>query len=235
MVLSILMIHKIDISHKSVFFIAIIILSLWLIYLIRDLLVILFVAVILMSALSPLVKFFVKLKLPKPLGIAITYIVIIGLLAAVVASILQPLIEESTKLVVMLPSVAGQIFSITNIDKSVFQSGLTNLSKNVFSITLAVFDNLITIIFLLVLTFYLLLEREKLETRIASLFVGKEERIKKSIVAIDEKLGSWLRGQIFLSVIVGLLSYIGLLILNIPYALPLALIAGVLEVVPVIR
>ena len=121
------MIHKIDISHKSVFFIAIIILSIWLIYLIRDLLVILFVAVILMSALSPLVKFFVKLKLPKPLGIAITYIVIIGLLAAVVASILQPLIEESTKLVVMLPSVAGQVFSITNIDKSVFQSELTNL------------------------------------------------------------------------------------------------------------
>jgi len=230
----ILMIQKIDISHRTVIFIVSLILSLWMIYLIRDLLVILFVAVILMSALSPLVGFFVKLKFPKALGIAITYIVIIGLLTVLVASILQPLIEESTKLIVTLPSVAGQIFSITNIDKSVFQSGLTNLSKNVFSITLAVFDNLITIIFLLVLTFYLLLEREKLETRIASLFVGKEERIKKSIVAIEEKLGSWLRGQLFLSVIVGLLSYIGLLILNIPYALPLALIAGVLEVVPVI-
>ncbi|OGE27200.1 hypothetical protein A3H81_03125 [Candidatus Daviesbacteria bacterium RIFCSPLOWO2_02_FULL_38_18] len=228
------MIQKIDISHRTVIFIVSLILSLWMIYLIRDLLVILFVAVILMSALSPLVGFFVKLKFPKALGIAITYIVIIGLLTVLVASILQPLIEESTKLIVTLPSVAGQIFSITNIDKSVFQSGLTNLSKNVFSITLAVFDNLITIIFLLVLTFYLLLEREKLETRIASLFVGKEERIKKSIVAIEEKLGSWLRGQLFLSVIVGLLSYIGLLILNIPYALPLALIAGVLEVVPVI-
>ncbi len=230
----ILMIQKIDISHRTVIFIASLILSLWMIYLIRDLLVILFVAVILMSALSPLVKFFIKLKLPKALGIAISYIVIIGLLAAVVAAIAQPLIEEGTKLIVTLPSVAGQIFSITNIDKSVFQSGLTNLSKNVFSITLAVFDNLITIIFLLVLTFYLLLERENLESRIAALFGSKEERIKKSIIAIEEKLGSWLRGQLFLSLIIGLLSYIGLFILNIPYALPLALIAGVLEVVPVI-
>lgn len=228
------MIQKIDISHRSVIFIVILILSLWIIYLIRDLLLILFVAVILMSALSPLVKFFVKLKLPKALGIAITYIVIIGLLTAAVASILQPLIEESTRLIVTLPAVAGQIFSITNIDKSVFQSELTNLSKNIFSITLAVFDNLITVIFLLVLTFYLLLERENLETRIASLFVGREERIRKSIVAIEEKLGSWMRGQLFLSVIIGLVSYIGLFILNIPYALPLALIAGVLEVVPVI-
>lgn len=228
------MIHKIDISHKSVIFIAILILSLWIIYLIRDLLVILFVAVILMSALSPLVKFFIKLKLPKAVSIAITYILIIGLLAAAVASILQPLIEESTRLIVNIPSVAGQMFSIANIDKTVFQSELTNLSKNIFSLTLAIFDNLITIIFLLVLTFYLLLEREKLETRTASLFIGREERIRKSIVAIEEKLGSWLRGQLFLSLIVGLLSYIGLFILNVPYALPLSLIAGVLEVIPVI-
>lgn len=228
------MIQKIDISHRSVIFIAVLILSLWIIYLIRDLLLILFVAVILMSALSPLVKFFVKLKLPKSLGIAITYILIIGLLVVAVASILQPLIEESTRLIVNIPAVAGQIFSITNIDKSVFQSELTYFSKNIFSVTLAVFDNLLAIIFLLVITFYLLLEREKLETRIASLFIGKEERIKKSIVAIEEKLGSWLRGQLFLSVIIGLLSYIGLFILNIPYALPLAMIAGALEVVPVI-
>lgn len=234
MVLLSLMIQKIDISHKSVIFIVILILSLWLIYLIRDLLIILFVAVILMSALSPLVKFFIKLKLPKALGIAITYIVIIGLLLAAIAAILQPLIEESTRLIGTLPSVAGQLFNIANIDKSVFQSELTYLSKNIFSVTLAVFDNLLAIIFLLVITFYLLLERESLETRIASLFIGKEERIKKSIVAIEEKLGSWLRGQLFLSVIVGLLSYIGLFILNIPYALPLSLIAGVLEVVPVI-
>lgn len=228
------MIQKIDISHRSVIFIAILILSLWMIYLIRDLLVILFVAVILMSALSPLVKFFVKLKLPKALGIAITYIVIIGLLAAAIAAILQPLIEESTRLIVTLPAVAEQLFNIANIDKSVFQSELTNLSRNIFSITLAVFDNLLAIIFLLVITFYLLLERENLETRIASLFVRKEERVRKSIVAIEEKLGSWLRGQLFLSVVIGLLSYIGLFILNIPYALPLSLIAGVMEVVPVI-
>lgn len=228
------MIQKIDISHKSVIFIAVLILSLWLIYLIRDLLVILFVAVILMSALSPLVKFFVKLKLPKALGIAVTYIVIIGLLSAAIAVILQPLIEESTRLIVTLPSVVGQLFNIANIDKSVFQSELTYLSKNIFSVTLAIFDNLLAIIFLLVITFYLLLERENLETRIASLFIGKEERIKKSIIAIEEKLGSWLRGQLFLSVIVGLLSYTGLFILNVPYALPLSLIAGVLEVVPVI-
>lgn len=226
--------QKIDISHKTVIFIALFMLALWAIYLIRDLLLILFVAIILMSALSPLVSFFTGLKLPKVLGIAMTYIIIIALVAGLLASILPPLVEETSRLVVTLPPLLGQFFNITGIDKSVFQSQLTTLSKNVFSITLAVFDNLLTIIFLLVITFYLLLERDNLENRLSLLFVGREERVRKSIVQIEEKLGAWLRGQLLLSLIIGVLSYIGLTILNVPYALPLAVIAGVLEVVPVI-
>lgn len=228
------MTQKIDISRKTILFIAALILVALIIYLIRDLLIILFVAVILMSALAPMVNFFVKIKLPKALSIAITYIIVIAVIASVLTLILQSLVEETTRLIVTLPSVASQFFNIADIDKSLFQQELSAFSKNIFSITLSIFDNVLTLIFLLVLTFYLLLERENLEARIASLFLGKEERVKKSIVAIEEKLGSWLRGQLFLSVIIGLLVYLGLLILGIPYALPLALVAGVLEVVPVI-
>lgn len=226
--------QKIDISHKTVIFIAAFILAVWVTYLIRDLLLLLFVAVILMSALSPLVSFFTKLKLPKTLSIAITYIIIIAALAGLFAIVLPPLVEESSRLIVSLPPVLAQIFNITGIDKSVLQSQLTTLSKNLFSITLAIFDNLLTLIFLLVLTFYLLLERESLEDRLASFFVGREARIRKSVIQIEEKLGAWLRGQLLLSLIIGFLSYIGLTVLNIPYALPLAVVAGLLEVVPVI-
>lgn len=226
--------QKIDISHKTVIFTALFILALWLIYLIRDLILILFVATILMSALAPLIKFFVSLKIPRALGIAITYIIIIAIVASLLVSVIPPLVEQSIKLLTTLPPLMAQFFNITNIDRSVFQSELTNLSRNFFSITLAVFDNFLTIIFLLVLTFYLLLERDNLENRIATLFLGKEDRVRKSIVQIEEKLGAWLRGQLFLSLIIGTLSYIGLTILNIPYALPLSLIAGVMEVVPVI-
>ncbi len=227
------MTQKIDISHKTVIFIAVFILGLWSIYLIRELLLILFVAIIFMSALTPMVNFFVRLKLPKALSIALTYIIIIGVSSGAITVILQPLIEESSKLVVSLPQLSRQILSIANIDKSVFQSELTNFSKNVFTLTLAVFDNLLAIIFLLVVSFYMLLERDNLEQRLAALFLGREEKVKKLIIRIEEKLGGWLRGQLVLSVVIGLLSYIGLALLGIPYALPLSLIAGVLEVIPV--
>ena len=226
--------RKIDISHKTVIFITIFILGLWIIYLIRDLLIILFIAIILMSALAPLVNLFTKLKIPRALGIAITYIIIISIMTGILATVLPPLIEQSSRLIITLPPLLGQVFNVVNIDRSVFQSELTSLSRNAFSITLTIFDNFLTIIFLLVITFYLSLERNNLENRISALFIGQEVRARKLIIHIQEKLGSWLRGQLLLSVIIGVLSYIGLTFLNIPYALPLSLMAGIMEVIPVI-
>ncbi len=228
------MIRKIDISHKTIVFITIFILALWVTYLIRDLLIILFVSVIFVSALSPLVSLFTRLRLPKVLSIALTYIIIIGVMAGLIVLILPPLIEESSRFIAAAPGLLGQFFNITNIDRSILSSELTSISRNLFSVTLSIFDNILTIIFLLVITFYLLLEKESLESRIASLFKNREERVKRSIVKIEEKLGAWLQGQLVLSLVIGSLSYIGLAILNIPYALPLALIAGLLEVIPVI-
>lgn len=226
--------RRIDISYKTIIFITVFILGLWLIFLIKDLLLILFAAVILMSALSPLVKLFVRWKLPKPLSIALTYLIILGVVVGIFATILPPLIEQTTTLIVTLPPLLSQFFNITSIDKSVVSQEFANLSRNFVTLTFVVFDNLITIIFLLVITFYLLLEKESLENRVARLFIGKQDLVRKSIIQIEEKLGAWLRGQIILSLIIGLLSYIGLLVLNIPYALPLAVIAGIMEVIPVI-
>lgn len=228
------MIQKIDISHKTVIFIAIFILALWIVFLIRDLLIILFVALILMSALRPMVNFFVGMKVPKAISIVFTYIIIVAFVAGILIGIVPPVIEESTKLIVTLPPLVAEAFKIINIDQSILQSELSAFSRNVFSLTITLFDNFLTIIFLLVVTFYLLMERDNLEKRVAALFIGNEDRTRKLLKKIEEKLGAWLRGQLFLSLIIGVVSYIGLFLLNIPYALPLALFAGIMEVIPVI-
>ncbi len=234
MIVSDKMVQKIDISHKTVIFITLFALGLWIIYLIRDLLIILFISAIFVSALSPIVNFFIRLKFPKALSITVTYIIIATIVAGLIVGMLPPLVEQSSRFIAATPTLVGQFFNITNIDASVFSSGITSISKNLFSITISLFDNLLTVIFLLALTFYMLLEKDKLENRIASLFKKREERVRKLIVKIEEKLGAWLQGQMILSLLIGVLSYIGLTILNIPYALPLALIAGILEVIPVI-
>ncbi len=228
------MTRRIDISYKTIIFSTLFLLGLWILWHILDLLLLLFVAVIFMSALTPLVNLLIRFKIPKALAIFAIYILIILIVGGGLTISFTPLIEETTKLALTLPAVLADLLKVGNMDPSVVQQEITNLSRNLLSITKTVFDNLLTIILLLVLTFYLLLERENLEKRIATLFLGKEERIDKLLKDIEGKLGAWLRGQLFLSLIIGIMVYIGLLILQIPYALPLAIMAGVLEVVPVI-
>ncbi len=228
------MTRKIDISHKTIVFIAAFILALWITFLIRDLIIILFVSIILMSAIAPLVSMFMRFKIPKALGILISYIIIVGVLVGVFASFLPPLIEQSNRLVNTLPPLIIKQFNLTDVDHNLLQSQVTEVSKNILSVTVNIFNTIVTVIFLLVITFYLLLDRENLEIRVAKLFVGREDRIKRLTNRIEEKLGSWVRGQLTLSLIIGVLSYIGLSLLHIPYALPLALLAAVMEVVPVI-
>src|SRR5258708_8647144 len=78
--------HRIDISHKTIFFTTAFLGLLWALYQIRDVIILLFVAIIFMSALYPVVESLVKLKIPKALAIAITYIVIIGVIGGLLRS-----------------------------------------------------------------------------------------------------------------------------------------------------
>lgn len=227
--------RKIDISHKTIFFITAFFTLLWALFLIKDVIILIFIAVIFMSALSPIVTRMERLKIPKALAIAIIYVVIISATAMLISFVVTPFAEETTKLITNLPQYLVTLIPESGfIDRSVIQQEFGNFSKNALEVSLAIFNNFLAFLSIAVLTFYLLLERENLDKLIAQFFIGKEERIKKTTKRIEEKLGSWMRGQIALTLIIGTVSYIGLTILGVPYALPLAILAGVLEIIPVI-
>lgn len=225
--------RRIDISHKTIFFIAAFIGLIWALYQIIDVIVLLFIAIILMAGLSPLVKYLSTWKLPKTLSIGIAYIFIIAVIAGLVSLMITPLIDQTTRLIQTLPKTAGSILP-PFIDPSIIQNELGRVASNALSFSLIIFNNLLSIISVLVITFYLLLERDKFDARIAQFFVGREDQVKKTVRRIEEKLGSWVRGQVALSLIIGTLVYVVLLALQIPYALPLAILAGLFEIVPVI-
>ncbi|MBP7859904.1 AI-2E family transporter, partial [Patescibacteria group bacterium] len=87
----------------------------------------------------------------------------------------------------------------------------------------------------LVLTIYMLLDFHNIRKFMASLLPKKEEgKALEVLKEIETKLGAWLRGELLLMTVIGTLTYIGLFALDIDYALSLALIAGILEIVPMI-
>jgi len=114
-------------------------------------------------------------------------------------------------------------------------SQIGSLPTQAVKFGVSVFSNVVSILSVLVLSFYFLLYRSKLNDQLAFVF-GEDRKVQvgKIIDEIEMNLGSWARGEIILMFFVGLLIYIGLLILGIPFALPLAIIAGILEIVPVL-
>lgn len=228
------MTRKIDISHKTIFFISGFLALLWALFLIRDVILLLFVAIILMSAIYPIVDFLMKYKIPKVFGIAIVYVLIIGFLAGLISIVITPLVEQTKNLALAFPLLLEQLFPPGSIDESIIQQEISAFSRNALTVTLTLFGNFLAIISIAVLTFYLLMEKERAEKLLSQFFIGRDEKVKRIIQRIEYKLGAWLRGQLILSLVIGVMSYVVLTILGVPFALPLAIVSGLLEVVPVI-
>lgn len=209
---------------------------------IREVIILFFVAIILMAALHPIVTKLVGWKIPRALAIAITYIVVLGCIGGLITLIVVPLSEQMSSLSKTLPHAVDGLLP-PEINRSVLQDQIGSITKNVLGVTLVIFNNIIGVISIFVLTFYLLLERDDLENYILQFFEyssSKQKRIKRVINEVSDKLGAWVRGQLFLSFTIGVTVYLVLNIINliyppgIPYTIPLAILAGILEMVPTI-
>lgn len=228
------MTRRIDISYKTVIFITIFLVLLWILFKILDILLLFFVAFIFMSALTPMVERLVSWKVPRVVAILILiFVIIFGLIGAVAVG-LTPLVTQTNNLAQRLSETANYLAQIQLVDQSVIQQELSKLSGQAVDITVNIFKNFIGLVSVLVITVYLLLDRSRLEDYGTSFFGPRQEKAKKVLRMIEDKLGAWMRGQVFLSLAVGVLTYAGLMILGVDYALPLAIFAGLLEVVPVL-
>jgi predicted PurR-regulated permease PerM len=86
----------------------------------------------------------------------------------------------------------------------------------------------------MVMTLYFLLERDHIHRYAEFIFQSgdKAERSKKMFTHIEVALGSWVRGEALLMFTIGLMTFFGLTLMGIPYAIPLAIVAGLLEALP---
>jgi len=110
---------------------------------------------------------------------------------------------------------------------------LTSVPK-LLGVVGSAFSALIVTITVGVITFYLLQEKQNLHKHLQWLFGdGKAEAKAQLFVAkIDEQIGGWVRGELTLMFVIGATTYIGLRLLNIDFALPLAILAGIFELLP---
>jgi predicted PurR-regulated permease PerM len=230
------MTKKIEISHRTIIFAFLLGLGIWFVSQIVDIVIMVFVALILVSALNPFVDKLESLKIPRGLAIVLIYIVLWGVVGALVASIIPGLLDQTSKLIRILPAAINNIDLFTSHQQEISQQLLTRigtLPENLLKITLGIFGNILDVLTTIVMAFYMLLYHKHISTSLESLFGSPQtEKISQIVYEIERRLGSWVRGELFLMLIIGVLTYIGLVFLGIEIALPLAVLAGILEIVP---
>jgi predicted PurR-regulated permease PerM len=227
---------KIEISQKTIIFTITLLLSLWFLFQVRSIIVLLFIAFILMTAVNPLVKLASKIKLPTIMVMLVIYFGLIALISTVIASLVPAVVQQTKDLTLVFPSFLHNLESTFNaqFDPNVLGNYLNTIPSNLLKVASGIFSNVMNILALFFMSYYLVLERPRLHTYLLKLFDDKEAEAKaeKLVLDIEKQVGGWVRGELLLMLIIGVMTYLGLILLGVPYALPLAVLAGLLELVP---
>lgn len=219
-----------------------VIIGFWLLYAVRDILVLLFIVLILVAAFKPGVQFLVNNKIPRILAAVIIYFLILLGVSLIIYIVVPPIVEQIRELANNLPFLIAkftptyQVIAERTAESqnilSTLSSQLQKLTSGFLSATLTLFGGIISALTVFVLSFYLLIEERGVEKFIAlSIPLHHKERFIRILNKIDEKIGNWLRGQVVLSLIIGILDFVALTLIGIPYALTLAVLGGLLEIV----
>ncbi len=239
----------INISTRTIVKVIVVLLILALIYLLRDVILILVVSLILTAALNPWVNSLQRRKVPRILATVFIYLAFFGTFIIILILMIPPIAEQVKEVAANFPDYYRRItsdfeqFRDFSLQESLFdnlESWLSSLSTNIGQTTAGVFSALVTLfggLFafagVFVITFYMLLEENALKKFVKSVTSPKyQPYIFQLLNRMQERLRLWLRGQLILSLIIGVLTYVGLLIIGVKYSLILGLWAGLTEFIP---
>ena len=238
-----------DVSYATFVRIIIILAALFLIYLLREIILILFLAVILAAAITPLIEWLSKKKIPRVAGIILIYAVMAGIIALAIGVLVPPMANQIAQLQSNLPQyfeTLSKFFEkvqtpqikegiLGGLQSSVETLGiqLSKAAGGLYQAVANIFTAILTTLIIIVLSIYFTLQKDALEKFVKSVTPFKYQAYVLSLLdRIQRKMGNWLRGQVALCLAIGVTCFIGLSILRVNYALALGAFAGITEIIP---
>lgn len=226
-----------------------IIISFILLYILRDIALIVLTSIVIASAVEPAVKKLHKYKVPRLIAVIFVYLFIITILATVVYFLMPTLLTETSGFISSINSIdlgaalrnrgilpsgflISQNFSVSDLLNSL-QMAFSGFTQGFVSIVSIIFGGVLSFIVVLVLSFYFTVQDDGVGELLKVVVPVKHQAYIVDLWRRSQrKIGRWLQGQILLGVIVGVLDYLGLTILGIQHALLLAVIAAIFEIIP---
>jgi predicted PurR-regulated permease PerM len=223
--------------------------GLFLLYLVRDILALLFAALFLAALMHPAARFLATKKIPKGITVLGFYIVLFGSAVLAFGLLVPPFLTQSAHLMdgvgrswQVLADSANSLkeFSATyglndNIQAGVqsLQGQVTNAATGLFSTLTGIFGGIVGLLVVLVLAYYMVVQDESAKSAFYQIVPKEYQELASTILLrVEEKIGRWLLGQLALGLIVGVLYYIGLRIIGVESALVLAVFGGFTEFIP---
>ena len=228
---------------------------LWMLYLVRSQLLLIYVSALFATGLAPLVliierqriRIISDRRLPRPAAILVIYATVIGLLVALAMAVLPPMVQQLEEFWKQLPVYLDQAqaklaawgFIAQDASfKEIWQQAPGN-SGNVVAVVLAAtlgfVGGIFGVVSMLLLTFYFLVESQGIFNVFVRVFQPHHrERVHDVSAKAAAKISAWLGGQLLLGLIIGSMSAIGFFFMGVPYFFVLAVIAGVGEMIPMV-
>lgn len=225
--------------------------AIWFVSLIRSVILWIIIGAVLATALEPAVVWLTRRRVHRTLAAVLVSAVAIVVLVAVVAVVVTPLIIQGRQLIDNLPTYVNDItrpgsplnfldtqFHITERVRHPSTSDLTFLLgarqsvARVVATTLSILAASFSVFVIMVL---LLVEGPRTWASFLSLLSEHErEPVTRVARSMQRAVGGYVRGNLLISLIAGTLAWVVMLILKVPYPVPLAVVVGVLDIVPLI-
>ena len=234
----------VHLSTAAIFKVVGVVLALWLLYTLREVVVVAIIAMLFATALEPAVDWLQRRHMPRAFGVAFLYLALFFIFSLVIV-LLAPLVaEEIVSLTKNFPAHWRAWVESFQINEPKFTDALQQVVEtlpatlreaagNIFVFIQTVFGNLVSFVLVLVLTFYFLIQEDAIRRTFSYVTPPSYQAyVADLITRMQQRLGAWLRGTVLLGLIVGGLALVGLTILGVRYAVVLAVVAGIVEFIP---
>ena len=225
--------------------------GLYLLWVIRNVIMMVFIAIFLAVALGPAVAFFERrLRVKRVVAIGLTYLAMMLVLTLIGLLVIPPIVEQTAKFVDNVPEYVNDIGdndTIRNFDE---EYGITDeleeqaatlpdrfgdAASTLQSIFLGVVSAVFTIVIVLVLAFFLLLDGKRVfEWVIREAGPVRGPRWRAVAEDVYRSVGGYVVGASTIALTAGVASYVVMTILGIPFAVPLAVVAAFFSLIPLV-
>ena len=225
--------------------------SVYILWEIRQLLLLLFTAIVLATAINQLVQRFQRSRMQRIWAVWLSVLIVLAVLVTCFVLIVPPFIAQFEELVQLFPRGVAQIQQvITWLEGTIVGPYVTNLpdinnliqqlqplTENLFRQAIAFFSTgftaVLEFLLVIVLTLMLLINPQPYRNVFVRCFPSfYRHRVEEILTLCGEGLGHWTVGALIEMIFIGFLSGLGLLILRVPLALAHAVLAGLLNFIP---